>query len=77
MKKHKSKHTVYQPENTMDVEMTFQKTTPYLDGIPQKPDITFVVSDLDETKEIVTSISIKEAKQMVKGLKAIIKEVEG
>jgi hypothetical protein len=75
MQKHKSTHTVYQ----LDTEeyMSFQKTTPTRNGVPQKPDITFVVSDLDETKEIVTSISIKEAKKMIKGLKAIIKEVEG
>jgi hypothetical protein len=78
MKKVKSNHTVFELKTTMEPQMTFQKTTPQMKGEPQPPEIAFVMTDdtQEEPQEIVTSISINEAKQMVKGLETIISEVD-
>ena len=71
-----TKSTVYQVETKMDTQMSVQAVTPTTDGIPNAKEILFLLSDDTRskgTKELMTSISTDEAKELIKVLQELTK----
>jgi hypothetical protein len=74
----KKENAGYTLKTTSIEDMAFSKAIPCSPGKDDKTEIAFVLTDVsqEETNQIVATISIDEAKEMIKGLKSIIDEVE-